>query len=179
MITYSKISDFTVKMFHNQNTPPNLSLCFQLPLLSSRAVQLGSLYVRGLSHLLGANCASGCPLPSAALMPWHSFDGRLFHSKYLLAHSGTEKIELLDHNVSGDMTTKGEFMSKSKTFERKTWPLNFFWLVCLSFQLVCLWFCLILKFKKKKTNILDTVCLCVILSLCLSPSRPACLCSSS
>lgn len=72
----------------------------ELPLLSSRAVQLGSLYVRGLSHLLGANCASGCPLPSAVLMPWHSFDGRLFHSKYLLAHSGTEKIELLDHSSS-------------------------------------------------------------------------------
>ncbi|XP_040892236.1 constitutive coactivator of peroxisome proliferator-activated receptor gamma [Toxotes jaculatrix] len=70
----------------------------KLPFLSSRAVQLGSLYVRGLSHLLGANCASGCPLPSAALMPWHSFDGRLFHSKYLLAHSGTEKTVLLDSN---------------------------------------------------------------------------------
>uniref|UniRef100_A0A3B5AVJ2 Family with sequence similarity 120B n=1 Tax=Stegastes partitus TaxID=144197 RepID=A0A3B5AVJ2_9TELE len=72
----------------------------ELPFLSSRAVQLGSLYVRGLSHLLGANCASGCPLPSAALMPWHSFDGRLFHSKYLLAHSGTEKTELLDSDPS-------------------------------------------------------------------------------
>ncbi|XP_039651604.1 constitutive coactivator of peroxisome proliferator-activated receptor gamma [Perca fluviatilis] len=72
----------------------------KLPFLSSRAVQLGSLYVRGLSHLLGANCASGCPLPSAALMPWHSFDGRLFHSKYLLAHSGTEKTVLLDSNSS-------------------------------------------------------------------------------
>ncbi|XP_034730200.1 constitutive coactivator of peroxisome proliferator-activated receptor gamma isoform X2 [Etheostoma cragini] len=72
----------------------------KLPFLSSRAVQLGSLYVRGLNHLLGANCASGCPLPSAALMPWHSFDGRLFHSKYLLAHSGTEKTVLLDSDAS-------------------------------------------------------------------------------
>uniref|UniRef100_A0A1A8G7Z6 Family with sequence similarity 120B n=1 Tax=Nothobranchius korthausae TaxID=1143690 RepID=A0A1A8G7Z6_9TELE len=68
----------------------------KLPLHSSRAVQLGSLYVRGISHLLGANNASGCPLPSAALMPWHVFDGRLFHSKYLLAHRGVEKNELLD-----------------------------------------------------------------------------------
>ncbi|XP_034043381.1 constitutive coactivator of peroxisome proliferator-activated receptor gamma isoform X2 [Thalassophryne amazonica] len=72
----------------------------KLPFLSSRAVQLGSLYVRGLSHLLGANCASGCPLPSDALMPWHSFDGRLFHSKYLLAHSGTEDTVLLDGDSS-------------------------------------------------------------------------------
>ncbi|XP_038150562.1 constitutive coactivator of peroxisome proliferator-activated receptor gamma isoform X2 [Cyprinodon tularosa] len=72
----------------------------ELPFLSSRAVQLGSLYVRGLSHLLGANNASGCPLPSAALMPWHSFDGQLFHSKYLQAHSGVEKPELLDNDMS-------------------------------------------------------------------------------
>ncbi|KAM4592463.1 constitutive coactivator of peroxisome proliferator-activated receptor gamma [Odontesthes bonariensis] len=72
----------------------------ELPFLSSRAVQLGSLYVRGLSHLLGANTASGCPLLNAALMPWHSFDGRLFHSKYLLAHSGIEKAELLDSDLS-------------------------------------------------------------------------------
>ncbi|XP_028298861.1 constitutive coactivator of peroxisome proliferator-activated receptor gamma isoform X2 [Gouania willdenowi] len=72
----------------------------ELPFLCSRAVQLGSLYVRGLSHLLGANCASGCPLPSAALMPWQSFDGRLFHSKYLLAHSGTEGTALVDEDPS-------------------------------------------------------------------------------
>ncbi|XP_078139466.1 constitutive coactivator of peroxisome proliferator-activated receptor gamma [Centroberyx gerrardi] len=72
----------------------------KLPHLSSRAVQLGSLYVRGLSHLLGANCASGCPLPSDTLMPWHGFDGRLFHSKYLLAHTGTEKTLLLDGDSS-------------------------------------------------------------------------------
>lgn len=72
----------------------------KLPFLSSRAVQLGSLYVRGLSHLLGGNCASGCPLSNAALMPWHSFDGRLFHSKYLLAHSGTENTVLLDSDSS-------------------------------------------------------------------------------
>ncbi|XP_061670264.1 constitutive coactivator of peroxisome proliferator-activated receptor gamma [Syngnathoides biaculeatus] len=69
----------------------------KLPFLSSRAVQLGSLYVRGLSYLLGANCASGCPLPNTALMPWQSFDGQLFHSKYLLAHGGTEQTVLLDN----------------------------------------------------------------------------------
>lgn len=83
--------------------------CFtvsQLPFLCTRAVQLGSLYVRGLSHLLGANCASGCPLPSSALMPWHSFDGRLFHSKYLLAHGGAEHTVLLDGDVSGERKTK-------------------------------------------------------------------------
>ncbi|TWW67278.1 Constitutive coactivator of peroxisome proliferator-activated receptor gamma [Takifugu flavidus] len=71
----------------------------KLPFLSSRAVQLGSLYVRGLGHLLGANCASGGPLPNAALMPWHSFDGRLFHLKYLQAQSGVEKVVLLESDA--------------------------------------------------------------------------------
>ncbi|KAK5935131.1 hypothetical protein CgunFtcFv8_020517 [Champsocephalus gunnari] len=70
----------------------------KLPFLCSRAVQLGSLYVRGLAHLLGANCASGGPLPGATLMPWSSFDGRLFHSKYLLAHSGSDNTVLLDRD---------------------------------------------------------------------------------
>ncbi|XP_074523322.1 constitutive coactivator of peroxisome proliferator-activated receptor gamma isoform X2 [Halichoeres trimaculatus] len=72
----------------------------KLPVLCSRAVQLGALYVRGLGNLLGANCASGCALPSAALMPWQSFDGRLFHSKYLLAHGGAESSVLLESNSS-------------------------------------------------------------------------------
>ncbi|XP_053721499.1 constitutive coactivator of peroxisome proliferator-activated receptor gamma isoform X1 [Synchiropus splendidus] len=72
----------------------------ELPVLSSRAVQLGCLYVRGLGHLLGANCASGSPLVCEAFMPWQSFDGRLFHSKYLLSHSNTERLVLVDNNAS-------------------------------------------------------------------------------
>ncbi|XP_057673354.1 constitutive coactivator of peroxisome proliferator-activated receptor gamma [Corythoichthys intestinalis] len=72
----------------------------KLPFLCSRAVQLGSLYVRGLSYMLGANCASGCPLPNTALMPWQSFDGQFFHSKYLLAHRGTDQMLLLDKNAA-------------------------------------------------------------------------------
>ncbi|XP_055010265.1 constitutive coactivator of peroxisome proliferator-activated receptor gamma isoform X2 [Boleophthalmus pectinirostris] len=72
----------------------------KLPFLCSRAVQLGCLYVRGLSYLLGANCASGCPLTSEALMPWNSFDGRLFQSKYLSAHSRVEDLVLLDNDAS-------------------------------------------------------------------------------
>ncbi|KAK7913382.1 hypothetical protein WMY93_013593 [Mugilogobius chulae] len=72
----------------------------KLPIFFSRVVQMGCLYVRGLSYLLGANCACGCPLNTDALMPWNSFDGRLFHSKYYLAHSGVEDSVLLDNNAS-------------------------------------------------------------------------------
>ncbi|KAM8893656.1 LOW QUALITY PROTEIN: constitutive coactivator of peroxisome proliferator-activated receptor gamma [Spinachia spinachia] len=71
----------------------------RLPALSSRAVQLGSLHVRGLGNLLGANCAAA-PLPAAALMPWHSFDGRLLHSKYLLAHREAVLMESVSSCLS-------------------------------------------------------------------------------
>uniref|UniRef100_A0AAV2LRY4 Constitutive coactivator of peroxisome proliferator-activated receptor gamma n=1 Tax=Knipowitschia caucasica TaxID=637954 RepID=A0AAV2LRY4_KNICA len=80
-----------------QKSPQELQQ-IKLPFLSSRGVQLGCLYVRGLSYLLGANCTSGGALSSAALMPWNSFDGQLFQSKYLLAHSGVEDMVLLLDN---------------------------------------------------------------------------------
>nr|XP_029541091.1 constitutive coactivator of peroxisome proliferator-activated receptor gamma-like [Oncorhynchus nerka]XP_029541092.1 constitutive coactivator of peroxisome proliferator-activated receptor gamma-like [Oncorhynchus nerka] len=65
-----------------------------------RAVQLGSLFVRGLTHLVAANSACGCPFPMEQLMPWNTFDGLLFHSKYLLAHTGRPQEELLEGNAS-------------------------------------------------------------------------------
>lgn len=72
----------------------------QTPVVDPRAVQLGSLFVRGLTYLIGANSACGFPFPMDELMPWKTFDGLLFHSKYLQAHSGCPKEELLEGNVS-------------------------------------------------------------------------------
>ncbi|XP_043087813.1 constitutive coactivator of peroxisome proliferator-activated receptor gamma [Puntigrus tetrazona] len=66
-----------------------------------RAVQLGSLFVRGLTYLIAANTACGFPFPMGELMPWKTFDGLLFHSKYLQAHSGCPKEELLEGSSSG------------------------------------------------------------------------------
>ncbi|KAJ7984887.1 hypothetical protein DPEC_G00359430 [Dallia pectoralis] len=65
-----------------------------------RAVQLGSLFVRGLTYMLAANSTCGSPFPVEQLMPWNTFDGLLFHSKYLLAHSGTSQELLLEGNAS-------------------------------------------------------------------------------
>ncbi len=67
--------------------------------MDPRAVQLGSLFVRGLTYLIAANSACGFPYPMGELMPWKTFDGLLFHSKYLQAHSGCPKEELLEGNV--------------------------------------------------------------------------------
>ncbi|XP_016304984.1 constitutive coactivator of peroxisome proliferator-activated receptor gamma isoform X2 [Sinocyclocheilus anshuiensis] len=70
------------------------------PVVDPRAIQLGSLFVRGLTYLISANSACGFPFPMGELMPWRTFDGLLFHSKYLQAHSGCPKEELLEGNPS-------------------------------------------------------------------------------
>ncbi|KAI1894618.1 hypothetical protein AGOR_G00117620 [Albula goreensis] len=75
-------------------------LCTRVVRVDSRAVQLGSLFVRGLTVLIAANSACGFPFCSDELMPWKTFDGLLFHSKYLLAHSGSPELELLEGNDS-------------------------------------------------------------------------------
>lgn len=68
--------------------------------MDPRAVHLGSLFVRGLSYLIAANSACGFPFAMNELMPWKIFDGLLFHSKYLQAHTDCAKEELLEGNVS-------------------------------------------------------------------------------
>lgn len=79
-------------------------LCFlgQVSCVDSRAVQLGSLFVRGLTYMLAANSVCGSPFNMEDLMPWRTFDGLLFHQKYLLTHSERAPEELLEGNVSHD-----------------------------------------------------------------------------
>ncbi|XP_030627764.1 constitutive coactivator of peroxisome proliferator-activated receptor gamma [Chanos chanos] len=71
-----------------------------VPVVDPRAVQLGSLFVRGLTYLIAANSACGLPFNMDDLMPWKTFDGLLFHSKYLQAHSACTTEELLEGNPS-------------------------------------------------------------------------------
>lgn len=125
----------------------------QLPFLSSRAVQLGSLYVRGLGHLLGANCASSGPLPNAALLPWHNFDGRLFHLKYLQAQSGVEKVVLLESDVS---INKGRRKCCTKLC---VFRLTFFYPFHLFQSFLSLFLCLrgkLMETCRKKGRILES-----------------------
>ncbi|KAJ8359936.1 hypothetical protein SKAU_G00164610 [Synaphobranchus kaupii] len=75
-------------------------LCTRVTVVDSRAIQLGSLFVRGLAVLIAANSACGFPFRSDHLMPWNTFDGLLFHSKYLQAHRGSTDGELLEGNDS-------------------------------------------------------------------------------
>ncbi|XP_069625382.1 constitutive coactivator of peroxisome proliferator-activated receptor gamma isoform X2 [Ranitomeya imitator] len=62
-------------------------LCsLQLPYVDSRAVHLAFLFLRGLITLMACNSACGYPFNMLDLMPWKTFDGKLFHQKYLLCH---------------------------------------------------------------------------------------------
>ncbi|XP_043922830.1 constitutive coactivator of peroxisome proliferator-activated receptor gamma [Protopterus annectens] len=70
----------------------------QLASVDSRAVQLGSLFVRGLTTLIAANSACGFPFKMADFMPWEVFDGKLFHQKYQQSHKGCTTKELVEGN---------------------------------------------------------------------------------
>ncbi|XP_075453135.1 constitutive coactivator of peroxisome proliferator-activated receptor gamma isoform X2 [Ascaphus truei] len=72
----------------------------QLPCVDPRAVHLAFLFLRGLNTLMEANSACGFPLKMMDLMPWNTFDGKLFHQKYLQCHVGRPVEEILEGNES-------------------------------------------------------------------------------
>ncbi|XP_049761962.1 constitutive coactivator of peroxisome proliferator-activated receptor gamma isoform X1 [Elephas maximus indicus] len=70
----------------------------QLDHINPRAVQLGSLFVRGLTTLVFVNSACGFPLDMSDFMPWNVFDGKLFHQKYLQSEKGHTVEALLEED---------------------------------------------------------------------------------
>nr|XP_045721882.1 constitutive coactivator of peroxisome proliferator-activated receptor gamma isoform X7 [Mirounga angustirostris] len=68
--------------------------------IDPRAVQLGSLLVRGLTTLVLVNSACGFPWRMSDFMPWNVFDGKLFHQKYLQAERGYTVEALVEQNRS-------------------------------------------------------------------------------
>uniref|UniRef100_A0A8D1ULS9 Constitutive coactivator of peroxisome proliferator-activated receptor gamma n=1 Tax=Sus scrofa TaxID=9823 RepID=A0A8D1ULS9_PIG len=75
-------------------------LFVQLDHVDPRAVQLGSLLVRGLTTLVLVNSACGFPWKTADFMPWNLFDGKLFHQKYLQSEKGCTVEVLVEQNRS-------------------------------------------------------------------------------
>ena len=72
----------------------------QLPLITTRGVQLAALFMRGVEAAIFANDACGAPLPWAMTCPWNFFDGKLFHYKLLKANNNCSLLELCDGHVS-------------------------------------------------------------------------------
>ncbi|XP_069703261.1 constitutive coactivator of PPAR-gamma-like protein 1 homolog isoform X1 [Periplaneta americana] len=83
----------------------------QLPLVTSRGVQLAALFMQGVETALLANDACGAPIPWLMCCPWLFFDGKLFHHK--LARTGVVKnlLELCDHHI--EHVVKVERMRKA------------------------------------------------------------------
>ncbi|TKC42081.1 hypothetical protein EI555_002614, partial [Monodon monoceros] len=79
------------------------SLCVlspQLDHVDPRAVQLGTLLVRGLTTLVLVNSACGFPWKTSDFMPWNLFDGKLFHQKYLQSEKGYTAEVLVEQHRS-------------------------------------------------------------------------------
>ncbi|XP_007445988.1 PREDICTED: constitutive coactivator of peroxisome proliferator-activated receptor gamma isoform X1 [Lipotes vexillifer] len=72
----------------------------QLDHVDPRAVQLGTLLVRGLTTLVLVNSACGFPWKTSDFMPWNLFDGKLFHQKYLLSEKGHTAEALVEQHRS-------------------------------------------------------------------------------
>uniref|UniRef100_A0A1B6BZX8 Constitutive coactivator of PPAR-gamma-like protein 1 homolog n=1 Tax=Clastoptera arizonana TaxID=38151 RepID=A0A1B6BZX8_9HEMI len=79
------------------NTEHNQEL--QLSVVSSRGVQLATLFMQGVETALLVNDACGAPVPWLMCCPWLFFDGKLFHHQ--LARTATVKniMELCDHRI--------------------------------------------------------------------------------
>ncbi|XP_065745094.1 constitutive coactivator of peroxisome proliferator-activated receptor gamma [Phocoena phocoena] len=72
----------------------------QLDHVDPRAVQLGTLLVRGLTTLVLVNSACGFPWKTLDFMPWNLFDGKLFHQKYLQSEKGYTAEALVEQHRS-------------------------------------------------------------------------------
>nr|XP_030708755.1 constitutive coactivator of peroxisome proliferator-activated receptor gamma isoform X3 [Globicephala melas] len=75
-------------------------LFVQLDHVDPRAVQLGTLLVRGLTTLVLVNSACGFPWKTSDFMPWNLFDGKLFHQKYLQSEKGYTAEALVEQHRS-------------------------------------------------------------------------------
>lgn len=68
----------------------------KLSRVDTRAVQLASIFMSGVQAAIFANDACAVPIPWELVCPWNYFDGKLFHSKYLMATENATLMELCD-----------------------------------------------------------------------------------
>ncbi|XP_073401202.1 constitutive coactivator of peroxisome proliferator-activated receptor gamma isoform X1 [Dendrobates tinctorius] len=85
-LTLTDVEAFLAQALCLPGTSASQLCSLQLPYVDSRAVHLAFLFLRGLITLMACNSACGYPFNMLDLMPWKTFDGKLFHQKYLLCH---------------------------------------------------------------------------------------------
>ncbi|XP_046419982.1 constitutive coactivator of PPAR-gamma-like protein 1 homolog isoform X1 [Neodiprion fabricii] len=72
----------------------------QLPLVTSRGVQLATLFMAGVETALLANDACGAPIPWLMCCPWLFFDGKLFHHTLARATIAKNLLELCGGDIA-------------------------------------------------------------------------------
>ncbi|KAJ8666833.1 hypothetical protein QAD02_008495 [Eretmocerus hayati] len=82
----------------------------QLSLVTTRGVQLASLFMAGVEVVLLANDACGAPIPWLMCCPWLYFDGKLFHHVLARAAIAKNLLELCNGHI--DRVVKVERMRK-------------------------------------------------------------------
>ncbi|XP_034185251.1 constitutive coactivator of PPAR-gamma-like protein 1 homolog isoform X1 [Osmia lignaria lignaria] len=83
----------------------------QLPLVTSRGVQLATLFMTGVETALLANDACGAPIPWLMCCPWLYFDGKLFHHTLARTMIAKNLLELCSGYI--DRVVKVERMRKA------------------------------------------------------------------
>lgn len=89
----------------------NHVIYIQLPLVTSRGVQLATLFMAGVETALLANDACGAPIPWLMCCPWLYFDGKLFHHTLARATIAKNLLELCSGHI--DRVVKVERMRKA------------------------------------------------------------------
>lgn len=75
-----ELDSFIVTAFSPDLMNAEFTQDLQLQVVSSRGVQLASLFMQGVETALLANDACGAPIPWLMCCPWLYFDGKLFHN---------------------------------------------------------------------------------------------------
>ncbi|XP_076684102.1 constitutive coactivator of PPAR-gamma-like protein 1 homolog isoform X3 [Andrena cerasifolii] len=99
----------------------------QLPLVTSRGVQLATLFMAGVETALLANDACGAPIPWLMCCPWLYFDGKQFHHTLARATIAKNLLELcggyIDHVVKVERMRKAILEGINVVFARPPMPV--------------------------------------------------------
>ena len=76
--------------------------------------------MRGVQAAIFANDACAVPIPWELVCPWNYFDGKLFHSKYLMVADNVSLLELCD----GKVVKNRQILSLHSTFLYKSYEIR-------------------------------------------------------
>lgn len=106
-----ELDAFIAQAFAPELMDPQYLQDLTLPVVTSRGVQLSTLFMQGVETALFANDACGAPIPLLMCCPWLFFDGKLFHYKLARAVVAKNLLELCKNHI--DLVVKVDRMKKA------------------------------------------------------------------